>query len=244
MSQSSALIDTLKQALKNRHLTYAGVAKGLGMSEANVKRMFASKRFSLERLEQVCQLMQMELSDLFVLHEQSVQQITHFTLEQEQELVEDTRFLMIAVAVRNRFSFEELLEEYEISETECIHYLAKLDRLKLIDLLPNNRIKLRISDDFRWLPNGPIEKFIQTRVLQQFLKSRFNNEMEKRMYLFAMLSDTSVQILLSKMRQLEKEFNELLRQDSKLPLKSRQAVGFFLAMRPWEADVFKPYTRS
>ena len=244
MSQSSALIDTLKQALKNQHLTYAAVAQGLDMSEANVKRMFASKRFTLERLEQVCQLLQMELSDLFALHEQSVQTITHFTLEQEQELVEDTRFLMIAVAVRNRFSFEELLEEYAISETECIHYLAKLDRLKLIDLLPNNRIKLRISDDFRWLPNGPIEKFIENQVLKDFLKSRFNAELEKRKYLFAMLSETSVQVLLSKIRHLEKEFNELLRQESKLPLKKRQAVGFFLAMRPWEAPVFKPYLKS
>ena len=244
MSQSSALIDTLKQALKNRHLTYAAVANGLGMSEANVKRMFASKRFTLERLEEVCQLMQMELSDLFALHEQSVQKITHFTLEQEKELVEDTKFLMLAVAVRNRFSFEELLEQYDISETECIHYLAKLDRLKLIDLLPNNRIKLRISDDFRWLPNGPIENFIETQVLKQFLKSRFNDELAQRMYLLAMLSETSIQILLSKMRQLEKEFNELLRQDSKLPLSKRQTVGFFLALRPWQANVFKPYLKS
>ena len=47
MPQTDALIDTLKQALKTSHLTYAEVARRLNMSEANVKRMFAAKRFTL-----------------------------------------------------------------------------------------------------------------------------------------------------------------------------------------------------
>ena len=61
MTQTSALIDTLKKSLKTHQLTYALVAEKLNMSEANIKRMFASKRFSLDRLEEICQLMQMEL---------------------------------------------------------------------------------------------------------------------------------------------------------------------------------------
>ena len=51
MAQTTALIETLKQALKSRRLTYAEVARRLEMSEANVKRMFASRRFTLDRLE-------------------------------------------------------------------------------------------------------------------------------------------------------------------------------------------------
>ena len=53
MAQSEALIETLKLALKSHRLTYAEVARRLGMSEANVKRMFASRRFTLKRLEDV-----------------------------------------------------------------------------------------------------------------------------------------------------------------------------------------------
>ena len=49
MAQVPAVIATLKQALKEARLTYADVARGLGMSEANVKRMFASERFSALR---------------------------------------------------------------------------------------------------------------------------------------------------------------------------------------------------
>ena len=90
MTQITTLVDTLKQTLKIHHLTYADVASRLEMSEANVKRMFSSRRFTLDRLEEVCQLMQMELSDLFQLYDESRQRITELTLVQEEALVRDS----------------------------------------------------------------------------------------------------------------------------------------------------------
>ena len=184
MAQSEALIDTLKQALKNHHITYADAAHKLDMSEANVKRMFASKRFTLDRLEDVCKIMQMELSDLFQLYDESRQRITQLSLEQEQELVSNVKLLLVAVSVRNRLSFDDIINNYDISTTECIRHLAKLDKLKIIDLLPNNRIKLRIDEHFHWLPNGPIENFFEQQIQRQFLKSTFSGELEQRLFLF------------------------------------------------------------
>ena len=57
MAQTAELVKTLKAALKSHGLTYAEVADRLDMSEANVKRLFVTKRFTLERLEDFCQLM-------------------------------------------------------------------------------------------------------------------------------------------------------------------------------------------
>jgi DNA-binding Xre family transcriptional regulator len=246
MPQTEALIDTLKQALKTHHLTYAEVARQLEMSEANVKRMFAAKRFTLERLEEVCQLMHMELCDLFQLYDESRQRISQLTLEleQEQELVSNEKLLLVAVSVRNRLSFKDILDNFHISETECIRHLAKLDKLKIIDLLPNNRIKLRIDEDFSWLANGPIENFFEKQIQGPFLKSRFKGEMQQRLFLFGLLSDASVIIIQNKMKILTREFSELHRQDSSLPLAKRHNIGFMLAMRPWELDVFQPLQRN
>ncbi|MFW2440395.1 MAG: helix-turn-helix domain-containing protein [Arenicellales bacterium] len=241
MAQTAALIETLKQALKSRHLTYAVVARQLKMSEANIKRMFASKRFTLERLEDICRLMDMELTDLFLLYEESRQRITQLTLEQEQELVKDVRLLLVAVSVRNRLTFDDIINNYQISETECIHYLAKLDRLKIIDLLPQNRIKLRIDDDFRWHPNGPIECFFEKQIQSQFLKSAFGGELEQRLFMFGLLSDSSTQLIINRMQSLAREFTDLHRQDACLALDKRNTTGLMLAMRPWEAEVFDPH---
>ncbi len=244
MAQTQALIEVLKQSLKMHRLTYANIARHLDMSEANVKRMFAKKRFSLDRLEQICQLMQMEMSDLFALYEASRQRITHLTEQQEQELVGDHKLLLVAVSVRNQLSFEDIIEHYEISTTECIKQLAKLDRLKIIDLLPNNRIKLRIDEHFCWLKNGPIERFFEREIERQFLKSRFKGEFEQRLFHFGLLSDSSSQIMMEKMQSLVHEFTELHKQDLHLPLHKRHSQGLMLAMRPWMLDIFGPLVKN
>ncbi len=64
MAQTQQLIDALKRTLKAHGLTYADVAKQLQLSEANIKRLFSKKTFTLERLDQVCQIMELEISDL------------------------------------------------------------------------------------------------------------------------------------------------------------------------------------
>jgi DNA-binding Xre family transcriptional regulator len=243
MAQVVALIDTLKQALKTHRLTYAEVADRLGMSEANIKRMFASKRITLDRMEDICRLMQMELTDFFRLYEESRQRISQLTMDQEKELVQDVKLLLVAVSVRNRLSFDDILSNYQISASECIRCLAKLDKLKIIDLLPNNRIKLRIDEDFRWLPNGPIERFFEKQIQGHFLKSSFSGELEQRLFLFGLMGDSSTQTLMHKMQALAKEFTDLHRQDSRLPLDKRHTIGFMLAMRPWDAEVFQSLVR-
>jgi DNA-binding Xre family transcriptional regulator len=243
MTQTTALIDTLKQTLKQHGLTYAEIARRLGMSEANVKRMFAAKRFTLDRLEEICQLMQLELTDLIQLYEESRQRITQLTEEQEKELVSDEKLLLVAVSARNRLGFDDIIRHYHITETECIRCLARLDKLKIIDLLPNNRIKLRIDENFRWLPNGPIDRFFELQIKNQFLKSRFTGQMEQRLFLFGLLGDASLEVLCKKIQALSKEFTELHRQDAQLPMEKRHNIGFMLAMRPWELGVFEPLRR-
>lgn len=238
MTQSTQLIDVLKKSLKARGFTYAKVAKELRMSEANVKRMFATKRFTLKRLEDVCRLLQMELTDLIDAYSQSVVNVTQLTVEQERELVRDVKLLFFAISVRNRLSYDDIVTQYKIPNTECIRYLAKLDRLKIIELLPGNRIKLRIGKDFRWLPNGPIEHFFEDQVQKQFLNSKFHRENESRLFIFGFLSDASIQLMLSKIQATAREFTELQRQDEALPMTKRRNVAMLLAMRPWELEMF------
>jgi len=243
MAQVQAVFATLKEALKAAHLTYADVAQGLGMSEANVKRMFASERLSLDRLEAICELIHMDLTDLFQLVDASRQRITQLLEEQERELVADVKLLLVAVSVRNHLSYEEIIRNYMITETECIHYLAKLDRLHIIDLLPRNRIKLRVDENFSWRPNGPIERFFEREVQSQFLKSGFNSAGSMRVFIPGLLSERSHDAFTRKLLALGKEFTELHRQDCDLPLGKRRSIGLLLALREWEFTAFKPFSR-
>ena len=64
MAQRAALVAELKRALREQGLTYARVARALGLSLATIKRRFARGDFSLERFESICDLAGVGLREL------------------------------------------------------------------------------------------------------------------------------------------------------------------------------------
>ncbi len=244
MVETRAVIATLKHLLKERQITYAAVAQGLEMSEANVKRLFASQRITLDRLEAICRLLGIGLVNLFEIHEASRQRLSQLSEAQERELVEDNALLLVAVAVRNHLDFEQMLRLYHFSESELIRKLAQLDRLKIIELLPQNRIKLRIAENFRWIPNGPIEQFYERAIQNEFLQRGFDHDQNPRLFLSALLSEHSVAIINQRLLTLSHEVTELHRQDRDVPIEKRKNIGCLLALREWEFSALVPYIKN
>lgn len=244
MAQTGPLVAVLKKTLRTQGFTYADVARALGLSEAAVKRMFSIRSFTLKRLEAICQMMDMELTDLLKALDEEQHRIKRLTYEQEQELVSDTKLLLVAVGVRNRLSFEEIIGTYALTQTECIRLLTRLDRLRLIELLPNNRIKLLVAEDFRWIPHGPIERFFEVKVQKEFLESRFHEADELRLFQMGMLTRASTEVLLRKLKAVAREFADLHREDARLPVGERDNVAMVLAMRPWESAAFTRLRRD
>lgn len=243
MSQISQISAVVKNLLKQHHLTYRDIADQLELSEANIKRLFASQRFSMKRLEQICQLMDLTLTDLFLLMEGQQQKISHLTLEQEQELVDDPKLLLVAACVRDGWSYGEIIEHYQIDQFEGIRLLARLDKLKMIQLLPNNQYKLLIAQDFTWQSRGPLERFISQDVMNKFLMSDFASDDSFRFYIRGSYSQNSIAHIQKKLKHLTQECAELNQQDSKLPLVNRQHIGVLMAMRPWELSMFEQMRR-
>jgi len=214
------------------------------MSEANIKRMFAEKKFTLQRLEEICRLVNIDIVDLVRLYDETRNRITYLTKDQEKELVSDMKLFTIAVSVRNHNSFEDIISYYNYSKSECIQYLAKLDRLRLIELLPGNRIKLLINEDFHWLPDGPIEKFFAQKMQPDFLNTGFSGKNEFRIFLNGSLIQGSHEVLLRKLKRIAMEFQELNLQDINTPHHQKESESLLIAFRPWEYSEFKKLTRK
>jgi DNA-binding Xre family transcriptional regulator len=243
MAQANAVIDTLKRALKASGLTYAEVARRIGMSEASVKRMFAQRRFTLARLEAICAMMDLDFTDLLRIVDAERTRISSLSFEQEEELVSDPKLLLVAICVHNGWTFEEIIGYYNITRTECIRHLARLDRLGLIELLPNNRIRRMVAQDFRWLPRGPIDRFFERQVQREFLHSHFTRPGELRLFMSGMLARGSLDAMRGKIEMLAREFSTLQQDDARLPAEARVHAGLFLAIRPWELRDFDPLKR-
>jgi len=244
MAQTAAIVGALKEVLKARGMTYARIAKGLGLSEASVKRIFAHQSFTLERLDQFCALLGIEISDLarMVAHEAASPE--QLTLQQEKEVVSDAKLLLVAVHALNHWTFEEIASTYTLSKAECIRLLARLDRLGIIELLPNNKIRVKVARAFSWIPDGPIQQYFRARLQNDFFRSRFDAPGELMVLVSGMLSRSSNAVMHNRIRRLREEFSGLHEQDLELPLTERFGTSLLIAIRPWIPESFKRFEKQ
>ena len=244
MTQTAALIDVLKRELRARGITYASLAPRLQLSEASVKRMFSRRDFTLKRLDEICKHADIDFSELAraVAREQTL--ISQLSLEQEKEIVSDRKLFLIAVCALNHVSFDQIVETYDISPPECVRLMAKLDRLKFIELLPGNRMKLLVSRTFAWLPDGPIQRFFNNQAHNEFFRSRFNRPDEFMLVVNGMLSKGSSADVVARLKRITREFSDLHNEDARLPLDERSAMTLLVAVRHWQLAAFTELRRG
>ena len=237
--QTKPLIATLKRSLRASGTTYADVARALELSEASVKRLFSTEQLSLERLDTICQLIGLEITDLVKQMEEHAGHIERLTVAQEREICNDLSLLLITVCVLNRWSLRQIIAVHGLDELTCIQKLARLDKLQIIDLLPGNRIKLKVAANFGWIENGPIQQFFQQRIAAEYFSSRFQGEGERLIVLNGMLSKTSNQAFQRRMQRLAREFEEFNREDVALDFDQGHGATVILALRGWSFGLFK-----
>ncbi len=244
MARTAALVESLKRELRARNITYAAVAKRLDMSEASVKRMFSQKEFTLSRLDAICEVAGLEFTDLARLLVAPDAVISQLTYEQEKEFVDNQKLMLVALLSLNHYSFDEMIGLFELDAAQCTRLLARLDRLKFIELMPNNRIRLLVSRAFAWIPDGPIQRFFKANGVGDFFRSSFDGEDELMVLANGALSRSSMGALFARLRKTAGEFSAMRSDDAALPSSARAPVTLLLAARPWLPDFLRKYRRK
>lgn len=244
MAQSASLIDELKRFLRARGITYSSLAARIGVSESSVKRMFARRTFSLRRLEQICNSVGIEISDLVEMLNERREYLTELTAEQEQALVAEPKLLLLTYLLINDWPLPSITEQFAIEPAELDGLLIRLHRAKVIELLPLQRVRLLTARNFAWRPNGPVQKLLARQVEHEFLDSSFAGRGEQFRFVGGMLSEAALVQMHQAIDRLASQFDELSRRDSSLPLSERRGCGAVFAIRPWEYSVFARLRRK
>lgn len=244
MQQTTRLLDELKKALKSSGVTYAQLAKHLNLSEASVKRLFHTRGFSLERLEQACALVGLEITDLVERMNASVDRISALTPEQEEQLHANPKLLLMIFLLLNQWSFEEIIETFLIESGEGFRLLRQLEKLRMIEVLPFNRVKLLTARNFAWRPGGPVQRFFRDQVQSEFFASQFSEPEAILRFVGARMSRASLIHLHKTLARVAREFDDLARKDAALPKEELTAAAAVLAVRPWEFSVFTKLRRK
>ncbi len=234
MSQTSVLVSALKKCLRAKGATYRDVAEALDLSEASVKRIFSEETFSLRRLEEVCRYLDMSLFDMArIADSQRKSESVALTMEQEQALASQPELLSFFYLLLVGWSPARITRRLKLSDRQLTRSLIHLDRLKLIELNPNNRVRLLTPNWISWSADGPIRARYERQVKNQFFDHKFDSADERMTLETAELSDASIKVLQRRLDKLVAEFHELAEIDRSLAAQHKRSFGLMLGYRPW-----------
>lgn len=244
MAQIALLVTELKRYLKAQGITYAKLGRELNLSESSVKRMFARRAFSLQRFEQILNLVGLEIADLVEMVDERREFLTELTPEQEDALLADPKLLLMTYLLVNGWTLPAITSTFAIDEHEAERLLIRLHRARIIELLPFNRVKLLTARNFTWRKDGPVHRFFMREVQREFLDSSFAGPGEHLRFVAGLLSRASLERLTQSIDRLAREFDELARRDASLPAAERRSCSAVFALRPWEFSMFAALRRK
>jgi hypothetical protein len=243
MAERDLIVAELKRALRENEMTYATVARKLELSVASVKRLFTTGDFSLARVESICELMGLSLRDILERAENRTAPTNQLSVAQEQEIVADTKLFFITWLVLNRIPFEEITRTYRLNERELLRYFIKLDRLKVIELQPGNRVRLLVSRHFSWRTGGPVQRYIHQKLLREFFASHFSGPQDEFFFHGCPVSDDTLGQLKRALQNASRECMEIVERDRAAHATGKGAA-FVLALRPWKYSGFASFDRE
>ena len=238
MSTTADMILALKRELKLAQMTYADLARSLGMAESSVKRMLAKGDMPLSRIDAICRALKLDFAELARRVADAQPLLAGLTEAQEKAVVTDKKLLLTAICVLSQWTLEQIVNHYRLSEAECIKYLAQLDRVGIIELKPLNRYRLKLAKTFRWLPHGPVMDYFRENAVLDYFSGGFDGAGEGMLLVHGSISRGLAPSFRERMQRVAQDFGQQHQADQKLGDKDRQGYTLLLAMRSWEFEVF------
>jgi lambda repressor-like predicted transcriptional regulator len=239
MSSTRMLVTHIKQELKAAGITYALLARELGLAESSVKRMLTRGDMPLSRIDAICRVLGLDFADVArrVVEQQPL--LHEMTLAQEQAVVADKRLLLVAICVLSQWTAEQITTAYRLSDADVVAALAQLDRIGIIELRPLNRYRLRLAKTCRWRAHGPVMTYFREHALLDYFSGGFDAQGEGLLLVHGSIS-----------RALAPAFQERLQRvaqqhltDQRLNPQDREGYTLLLAMRRWEFAAFTAWRR-
>lgn len=244
MSTTQALIATLKSELKAAQLTYADLARELGMAESSVKRMFAKGDMPLQRVDEICRALKTDFADLARKVADAQPLRRELTQEQERLVVADRKLMLVAICCLSHWNFEQIASTYTFTPAEIVKYMVQLDRLGIIELRPLNRYRLLLAKTFRWRPHGPVMQYFRQHAVGDYFNGGFDGEGEMLMLVHGQIGRSLATLFNERLQRLGQDFAQQHLADQKLPPEQKRPYTLVIGMRSWLFAAFRDLKRD
>jgi transcriptional regulator with XRE-family HTH domain len=244
MSTTRDLVTAIKIELKASGLTYAELAREIGMAESSVKRMLARGDMTLARLDQVLRVLKLDVVELARQVADARPPRIELTLRQEAAVVSEPKLLLMAICCLSQWTVEQVLETYQLTHAEAVRLLTRLDRLGIIELRPMNRYRLRVDKGMRWQPNGPVMRFFRESVAPEYFAGGFDGEDALLTLVHGRISRERAREFSERLQRVAQDFAQQHLADQRLAAERKDGYVLVLGMRPWLFSAFEALLRT
>lgn len=157
-SLRSQAFDVLKGVLKARGMTYAELARQMEVSEPTVKRLFVERDCKFSRLESICQLLDLSISEVLDIADRADEPVLTLSHEVEQALAESPALFHFYLLLRDEMSATEIASVHGLDDADLHLYARDLERLGLVKTGAMGRVTPCSSAPLQLASNGPLQR--------------------------------------------------------------------------------------
>ena len=169
----ATVLSELRRELKARGLRVGRLAEKLDVAEPTVWRWLRGDGLTLDRLDEICAIADIDLRDLLGRADDERQE--HFTLAQERVLAADRALALVFFVILHGAQRRDIEREFGLPDDRLDAHLDRLKRLGLIDSAPRGRIRPKLRRSVRWRRGGPLSIAFERTVKPLFLSMDFGS---------------------------------------------------------------------
>jgi len=164
--KSQRLKVAIKGLVKKKGLTYKDIAKLLDCSTPTVKRILGREELSLNRLLELCEILDVSLAELEELSKEESLQKEEFSPEQQKFLVQNRSYFAYLMELFDGKNPQEIQKNHGLRPLSTQRYLLGLEKQDLIKVSGS----LKVKPNFKSVPHLGQGKLAELYT-QSFLKT-------------------------------------------------------------------------
>lgn len=162
------LINALRTALKARKITYATLAKRVGLSERSIKRIMGGEDCGFAKLVAICEAIGITFFDLVEMGRHEQEDV--FVLSEEQEIFLATNPMQFAV-INELLAGNEpatILHKHPVTKKILDGYFRDLEDQGMLERYPAGKVKLTFRGAHNFRTGGALTRAFSSNELKTF----------------------------------------------------------------------------
>lgn len=192
--QIEPICQQIRSQLKARQMTQEEFARVLKTSVPTMKRWLRGEGLLFRDLSRMLEALNLRLSEVSLLAEGEVRSSFTYSFAQEETLAREEGLLAFFDQLLKGKTPTQIARKHQLTEKSLVFYLSKLEKLKLIQWLPKNKVKILVSGEPNWNPGGPLSQKFRRQIVDEHLKNHLFDKDRLRVGVYSLSNESQKKI--------------------------------------------------